>query len=145
MTYMWADSLMLAERAHTLRVLAWGASSVLVGTLVLAMIRVRTRRSALLEAFAWQTMAWGVACLLVGAAFLARLAPRDLSAATRLDRVLWLNIGLDGGYLLVGATLVVLGARLGRRLPLIGAGLAILVQGIALGLLDLLLAARISR
>jgi len=142
---MWADSLLHSERAHLLRLLAWGASSVLVGTLILAGLRVRGRRSALLESFAWQTAGWGTACLLAGSAFLLSLAPRDLGAATRLDRMLWLNIGLDAGYIFIGSTLIVMGARLGRRLGLIGAGIAVIVQGTALGLLDLLLAARISR
>jgi len=70
---------------------------------------------------------------------------RDLAGATRLDRFLWLNIGLDAGYVLVGGTLLVLGWRLARRMGLVGAGLAVIVQGAALALLDLVLAGQISR
>ena len=136
---------MQVERAHLLRLLAWGVSSVLVGTLVVAVLRARNRRSPLLESFAWQTAGWGAVCMLAGAAFLATLAPRDLASATRLDRLLWLNIGLDGGYVLVGASLILVGARPRWRLGLVGAGIAVVVQGLALGLLDLLFAARISR
>ena len=71
----------------------------------------------------------------------SRIAP----AATRLDRLLWLNIGLDGGYVLAGVTLAAVGWRLARSLGAVGAGLGIVVQGLALGVLDLLLATQISR
>jgi len=58
---------------------------------------------------------------------------------------LWLNIGLDAGYVLVGLTLAIVGWKVGRRLGLVGAGIAVVVQGLALALLDLVLAAQISR
>jgi len=56
-----------------------------------------------------------------------------------------LYIGLDVGYVLVGITLVVLGWRLAGRMGLVGAGVAVVVQGAALALLDLVLAGQISR
>jgi hypothetical protein len=74
-----------------------------------------------------------------------QLAPRDVSGATRLDRLLWLNIGLDIGYVLVGTTLIIAGWRAARHLGLVGAGLGILVQGSALALLALMLATQVSR
>jgi hypothetical protein len=76
---------------------------------------------------------------------LRALALRDLASATRLDRFLWLNIGLDAGYVMVGLTLLIGGWRLARRAGLMGAGIAIVVQGLALALLDLVLANQISR
>lgn len=142
---MWADTLLAAERAHVLRLLLWGGGSTLVGTALLAWLHMGRRRSALLEQFGLQTAAWGAAELVFGAISRASLAPRDLTAATRLDRLLWLEIGFDGGYLLVGLTLVALGWALGRRLGVMGAGLAIAIQGVALALLHLLLAGQISR
>ena len=142
---MWADTLLAAERAHIIRLLVWGGGSVLVGTVLLAWLHRGRRRSALLEHFGIQIAGWGAAELAFGATALATLATRDLAAATRLDRLLWLNVGLDAGYVLVGLTLLVTGWRLGRRLGMVGAGLAIVIQGIALGLLDLVLASQISR
>ena len=142
---MWADTLQAAERAHLLRLLVWGASSVLAGTALLAWLRVGARHSALLQHFAIQAVAWGCAEAASALALISRLAPRDSSAATRLDRLLWLNIGLDTGYALVGLTLAIFGWRLGRRLGLVGAGIGVVVQGLALALMDLLLAAQISR
>jgi sulfite exporter TauE/SafE len=74
-----------------------------------------------------------------------RLAPRDLASATRLDRLLWLNVGLDAGYVLVGIVLAVVGWRLARALGPVGAGIAIVIQGLALSVLDLALATQITR
>jgi hypothetical protein len=145
MSFMWADTLLAAERALLLRLLAWGALSVLAGTAILAWLRLRGRSSVLLEQFAVQMAAWGVLELAFVALSWRSLAPRDLSSATRLDRLLWLNAGLDMGYILVGAALAIAGWRLGRRLGLVGAGIGVVVQGAALLLLDLMLASQISR
>ena len=145
MPYMWADTLEAAERAHLLRLLVWGGVSVLTGTALLAWLRTGARQSTLLKHFAIQTAAWGAVDAIIAAALMAQTAPRDLASATRLDRILWLNIGLDAGYALVGITLIVVGWRMGRRLGLVGAGMGVVVQGGALALLDLLLAAQISR
>jgi hypothetical protein len=145
MGFMWADTLLAAEHAHIVRLLVWGGGCVLVGTALLAWLHTGRRRSVLLEHFGIQTAAWGAAELTFGAVARASLATRDLASATRLDRLLWLNVGLDAGYVLVGVTLVVTGWVMGRRLGMAGAGLAVMVQGIALALLDLLLASQISR
>ncbi len=145
MPFMWADTLLVAERAHLMRLVVWGASSILVGTALLAWLRAGARRSALLDHFAIQTAAWGAVDIALAAVARGSLAPRDVAGATRLDRFLWLNVGLDVGYLLVGITLLVLGWRLGRRLGLVGAGIGVVVQGGALLLLDLILASQISR
>lgn len=59
--------------------------------------------------------------------------------------MLWLNVGLSIGFVLVGLTLVVIGWRAVRRLGLVGTGIAVVLQGVALTLLDLLLAGQVSR
>jgi hypothetical protein len=142
---MWADTLLAAEQAHIVRLLLWGGGSAIVGTALLAWLHAGRRRSALLEQFGLQTAAWGTAELAFASIARLSMGPRDLAGATRLDRLLWLEVGLDGGFLLVGLTLVVSGWLLGRRLGMIGAGLAVVVQGVALALLHLLLAGQISR
>jgi len=142
---MWADTLLAAERAHLLRLALWGAASLLIGTALVAMLRLGRPRSPLLKHFGIQTGAWGAVELGVALLLLRSLALRDLSGATRLDRRVWMNIGLDVGYVLVGITLVVIGWRAVRRFGLVGAGMAIVLQGAALAVLDLLLAGQISR
>ena len=145
MQFMWADTLLAVERAHLMRLAVWGGSSLVVGGVLLGLLRLRGVRSSLLDHFGIQTAAWGAIDLALALAAMQRLELRDLAGATRLDRFLWLNIGLDAGYSMVGITLVVIGWRVARRPGLIGAGLAVVVQGLALALLDLLLAGQISR
>jgi len=142
---MWADTLLLAEGAHLLRLLAWGAASLLVGSALLAWLRTGARRSTLLEQFAIQTAGWGAAEIALAAVARTSLGIRDLAGATRLDRLLWLNIGLDAGYMMFGLAVAIVGWRLARRLGHVGAGIAIVVQGGALILLDLAFAIQISR
>lgn len=145
MQFMWADTLLAIERAHLLRLSIWGGASLIVGSVLLVLLRVRRHRSSMLDHFGIQTAAWGALILALSLAGLQHLELRDLAGATRLDRFLWLNIGLDTGYVMVGITLLVLGWRVIRRLGLVGAGLAVIVQGSALALLDLVLAGQISR
>ena len=133
---MWADTLLLAERSHLTRLVAWGAASVLLGSALAALLAVRRARSPLLTHFAIQTAAWGAIDLGLAALAWRGLAMRDADGATRLDRILWLNTGLDVGYVAVGLTLAITGWVLGRRLGPVGAGLGIVVQGAALLVLD---------
>lgn len=146
---MWSDSLLLAERSHLLRLLAWGVGSVVAGSLILVVLIVAARRAArggeggdaagaspLLTHFAIQTAAWGAVDLALAAAAWRGLAMRDAYGAARLDHMLWLNAGLDIGYVAVGVTLAVAGWLLGRRLGAVGAGIGVVVQGVALLALD---------
>ncbi len=136
---MWSDTLLVAERAHLVRLLAWGAASVLVGTALLVLVAARRgvpAGSPLLTNFAIQCAAWGAIDLLIAGVAWRGLALRDVDGATKLDRLLWLNTGLDVGYVGVGIVLAVVGWQLGRRLGLVGAGLGVTVQGLALLVLD---------
>ena len=142
---MFADTLLQLERGHLVRLLVWGALSVLLGTALLGVLAATRRRSPLLHHFALQLAAWGAIDLALGAVAWRGLALRDLAGATHLDRLLWLNIGLDAGYVGVGVTLAVAGWALGRRLSLVGAGLGVIVQGLGLAVLDLYFAAQIAR
>ena len=134
---MWSDTLLALERAHLLRLLAWGAMSVVAGTGLLASLMVRRSDSPLLRHFAIQTSAWGIIVLALAGRGLARAADRDFGSAMQLDRMLWLGLGLDIGLACVGITLAGTGWRLGRRLGAVGAGIAIVLQGMALLVLDL--------
>lgn len=141
---MWSDTLLVAERAHLLRLFAWGGASVLLGTLVVVALLVRRADSPLLRWFGLMTAAWGAVDVAIAAVAWRGLAPRDLAGFTRLDRLLWLNVGLDVGYVAVGVTLAALGWRLGQRLGLVGSGAAVTTQGLALLLLDARLLATLA-
>ena len=142
---MWADSLHLAEQHHLIRLFVWSEASLLVGGILLALTFWRRIPSPLIRHFAIQTAAWGGVSLVI--AFLAwrNLGLRDHAAAVRLDRLVWLNLGLDAGYVAVGATLVFCGWYGARKMGLVGAGLAVMIQGVALGALDWVLAQGIAR
>ena len=134
---MWSDTLLALERAHLLRLLVWGGTSVVAGTGLLAWSMVRRYDSALLRSFSLQTSLWGLVNLAIAGRGLSRLADRDLGSATQLDRLLWLSTGLDIGLILVGLTLAATGWIVGRRLGAVGAGIGVLVQGAGLLFLDL--------
>lgn len=145
MAYQFASDLLELERNHLLKLAAWAALSIVVGTAIIAVLGRRRRESPLLLHFAIQSAAWGVVNLLVVFWASRSLELRDLAAAVALDRFIWLNIGLDVGYVLVGVTLALCGWRLGRRLGLIGAGMGVVVQGLALAVLDLQLSTLVMR
>ena len=134
---MWSDTLLTLERAHLLRLLAWGAMSVVAGTGLLAWLVIGRSSSTLLRNFSVQTSLWGLVNLAIAGRGLLRLAERDFGSATRFDRILWMSTGLDIGVILVGVTLAATGWIVGRRLGAVGAGLGVMLQGAGLLLLDL--------
>lgn len=140
-----ADTLLAAERAHLLRLALWGTVSVAMGLVIWATLRARRRVAPLPLHFAIQTGAWGAVDLAICAAAWRTLSLRSAEAVVSLDRFLWFNIGLDAGYVAVGATLALVGWRLTRSRALVGAGLGVIVQGVALAWLDVILASSIAR
>ena len=118
---MWADTLLSLERGHLIRLALWAAACVLSGTTLLTWLLVRRTTAPLLRHFAIQTAAWGAVNLAIAAWAWRGLAFRDFAGTQRLLNILWLNTGLDVGYAAGG----------------VGAGLGVVVQGVALALLDL--------
>jgi hypothetical protein len=133
---MWSDTLLQLERAHLLRLLVWGGTSTIMGTGVHAWLAASGRRSPLLRHFSAQTGLWGLLVIGVAASGLHRLAERDLASAARLDRLMWLMVGLDTGLLAVGATLALFGWLGDRRLTAVGGGIGIMTQAAGLLVLD---------
>lgn len=142
---MWADALQLAEQQHLVRLFVWSEASIVVGGAMLAVLLWKRVESPMLRHFALQTAAWGGVILILAYIAWRRLGPRDHESAVQLDRLVWLNIGLDLGYLAVGVALAVTGWLTARRLGLVGAGTAIMLQGSVLALLDYVFAQQIAR
>lgn len=142
---MWSDILLAAERQHLVALLLWSALSILAATLIAVMLAARRTRSKLLEHFALQMLLWGAIFGMIAGLELHSLALRDVSAATRLERMVWMNIGLDVGYVGIGAVLAAVGYKLSRSMAAVGAGTGLVVQGLAVLLIDLQFAALISR
>jgi hypothetical protein len=142
---MWADQVLAFERAHLARLLIWGIASIVTGAGCWAFLRQQGIDSPMLRHFAIQTGAWGAIDALLALVARPTLALRDYDGVTRLDRFLWFNCGLDVGYIAVAITLAICGWRLARSKGLIGAGIGVGIQGAALLLLDLRLAALLSQ
>ena len=134
---MWADTLLSLERGHLTRLALWAGACVLSGTSLLAWLMVRRTTAPLLRHFAIQTAAWGAVNLAIVAWAWRGLKFRDFAGTQSLLNVLWLNTGLDVGYAAVGVTLALAAWRWGQRPGGVGAGLGVVVQGVALALLDL--------
>jgi hypothetical protein len=141
---MYADTLLALERLHLLRLLAWGAACVLLGTLLLAALAARRADSPLLRHFASQTAAWGAVDLALAARAWGGLRLRDYDGAAALARELSLFLGVEAGFAAAGVTIAVVGWLLGRRLAPVGVGLGVVVQAAALLVLDGALAGRLG-
>jgi hypothetical protein len=142
---VFADTFFRAEQQHLLRLFVWCALSILTGTALATTLAVRRIRSPLLTQFAAQMAVWGG---IFGAIAIARwttLRIRDLSGATRVERLVWFTTGLDVGFVAVGVALGVMAWFLGRRAGLLGAGIAVAIHGLAVLVIDLQFAASISR
>lgn len=142
---MWADTLFRAEQQHLLRLLFWSGLSILGGTAALTTVVARRLQSPLLKHFAIQMAAWGTVVGAIAGIGWRAARFRDVSGAARLERLVWMSVGLDVGYVAVGAVLAGTAWILAKRMGGVGAGTAIVVQGIALLLIDLQFAAAVSR
>ncbi|MGH7670088.1 MAG: DUF6992 family protein [Gemmatimonadaceae bacterium] len=142
---MLADTLLRAEHLQLFQLLVWGGGSVLIGTFVFVVVAWRRPATTMLRHFATQMIIWGGLEIAYVVVAWQRLGLRDVSGATRLDRLLWLNLGLDLGAVAVGATIAVIGWLGGRRLGLLGSGVGVIVQAVAVFLINAQLAALISR
>jgi len=142
---VWADLVLRAERHHAAELLAWAALSLVMATASAVVTKSRRGQSALLGAFAGQLAVWAVVVGAVGAIELQRLTMRDLSSATRLERLTWARAGLDVGIIGMGVVLGSASQILARSQRGLGAAVAIVAQGLALFVIDLRLIAVISR
>lgn len=141
---MFADTLLRAEQMHVFRLLIWGSASIIVGTLIFVAITWRRPATALLRHFGVQMVVWGALEMVYAAATWHGLALRDVSGATRLDRAVWFNLGLDIGGVGIGAAIAIGGWIRDRRLGAVGAGIGVILQSAALFLINAELAVLIS-
>ena len=136
---MWADTLQTLEQQHFLRLLIWGAASVLIGTAILVIFRLARIRAPLATHVAAQCAVWGAAALLWGGYNYQSVPLRDYEAAASLARMLWLVIALEAGAIVLGVTFASFGWAFGRRIGSVGTGVGVVLQAGALLFLDLML------
>lgn len=138
---MWADSLLDLERSQLLRLLVWCAGNVLVGTTLLLVLAARRHlhSAPLLQHFAIQTIAWSAIAGISGLAWWQSLQLREYSGLLRLVNRLWLLTGLEVGLIATGATLALYAwrsTRVAPRFGAVGAGIGMVLQGLAFLLLS---------
>jgi len=139
-----------SERAHLRRLGIWAASNIVAGAGLLALARPETSPLAAppvqLEGVAVQSIAWGAingAIVLIGL-----FAPKGEPPLTReealakeddLGKVLWVNVGLDAGYMMAGGTMIAAGAfGADPAVQWQSHGAGIVTQGAALLALDVI-------
>jgi hypothetical protein len=142
---VWADTLLSAERQYVARTLIWAALSIIAATALAVLIAARRIKSPVLSQFAVQLGGWGLVLGVVGALEWQGLHLRDLAGAARLERETWMRVGFDVGLVGMGAVLAGASRALGRSLAGMGAAAGLAVQGVALLIIDLQLAAVVSR
>ena len=142
---MWSDTLLAAERSHLIRLVIWAVTSAVLGTMVVTIVVARRMSAPIALWFAIQTLVWGSLELLIAAARWSALSMRDVSGATRLDRLTWFAIGLDVGIIAAGVAAVLIAWRIARNLRAIGGGLGVVAQGLGLLVLDLTFASILAR
>ncbi len=143
-----------AEADHLRRLGLWGASSVVGGAGLFALSQPALLGDGAprqLEGFAIQSMAWGGINLAIVA--IGSLAPKTtptmstmskmradaLDAEDDLAKVLWVNVGLDVGYMMAGGTMMA-ASQLGAEpsVDWLSHGAGIVTQGAGLFILDLI-------
>ena len=132
-----------SQRGHLWRVATWGATSLIGGAI--AATALDDQRQPLWRGFAVQSAAWGAVNLGIGASGLLFMKaptrgapwPAVHRAERRYHDILLFNMGLNVGYVAIGATAVV-ASYCGVTSPRAwrGHGAAIIVQGAALLALD---------
>lgn len=142
---MWADTFLRLEQQHALLLLLWAACTILSATAVAIPIAAQRRDSPLLAHFATQLAAWGLLAAIVAGIEWHGIHLRDLAGATRVERFTWLRSGFDLGIVGMGSMLAVAGRVMARSPRATGAGMAIILHGLALFAIDAQFASKVSR
>lgn len=130
-----------AERAHLTRLGVFAGASALTGGTMMAVAWDDPRA----RHFAIQSVPWaGVDAIIVGAAWKGAGRVKSPAEIATTREVLQLNVGLDAGYMMAGATMGVLGRH--RGMPGVeGAGWGIVAQGLGLLVLDVIVLRQMPR
>ena len=141
---MWADTLLRAEQLHLLRVLAWGALTVLVGTALTVAGSMPRGRGSILRPLGAPLAGLGVVEVVAAGAMYRAAALTDAAGAVRLQNLAWLQLGLFAGCAAAGVLLAVV-SRAARLPRASGAGVALAVHGAALVALTAAFVPAVSR
>ena len=142
---MWADSFLRFEQQHVFLLLLWAGSTVLSGTSIAIVLAAQHRESPLLAHFAMQLAGWGVLAGILAGVEWHGIHLRDVAGATRVERLAWLRIGFDLGIMGMGVILAAAGRVMARSPRMVGAGMAVVINGLALFAIDVQFVGNVSR
>lgn len=125
----------IALYQHLIRLGIWAIISIIFGLIVIW----QKWDKPFWQNFGLQCAVWGLIDGIIVLFGLHNQSRPDILAAVKLREFLWLNEGLDMGYLALGITLVLIAKNIGDSPRLLGAGSAVAIQGFALLLLDTIL------
>lgn len=141
---MWADALLGAEHLHLLRILAWGALTVVVGTALVVITTLSRARGGALGALGAPLAALGALEILAAAIVYRAAGLLDAAGAARLQNLVWLQLGFYAACAVAGVLIAAL-ARRARLSPAFGGGLALAIHAAALVALTALFIPFVSR
>ncbi|HEY1099016.1 MAG TPA: hypothetical protein VGF99_08805 [Myxococcota bacterium] len=137
-----------AESDHLKRLGLWGASNVVAGAGLLALgspgVSPLEAPPPALRGFGIQSLGWGAVNLAIagiglvgGAADTALTREEALAAEDDNGKVLWVNVGLDVGYMMAGGVLIAAGASGAQpAVDWTAHGAGVVTQGLGLLVLD---------
>jgi hypothetical protein len=147
----WADTLRALESLAYLKFVVWGASSILVGSGLLAWVLLRTTRaqdagSGVASSLARAILLGGVLALAFGAWGRSTLRLRDLAGAIALERAAWALVAVAGvtGIVAVARGVALL-RRAGRDEAAVGRALGVALHALAFAIFALQLARAVER
>lgn len=133
---MWPEITYTEMHQHLVRLGIWAVFSILLGAFLLVKYRTSLDR----QHFSLQAISWGIIDGVIVLVGLYNQTLPNLADIAKLREFLWLNEGLDIGYVGVGITLILWGSRtVAPSLSLKGAGLGVVLQGLVLLILDSIL------
>lgn len=129
---MWADTVFTLEYHHLMRLMIWGASCAVAGTLALVWCVRKSVEAPLVRAFAMTCLVGGAATVVAALTGWRGLALRDFAGLQQLLGVLWLVTGMAVGVMASAVAIMLLAFRHEARPTVMGAGLSVFVQALAL-------------
>lgn len=132
------NTLLLSEKTffllhqHLVRLGIWAIFSIISGLILLW----KKSISDFWQQFGLQFLVWGLIDGIIVVFGLRDTARLDIVGIIKLREFLWLNEGLDVGYVAVGITLFLVGRHNNYSAKLMGAGISVAIQGFILFLLD---------
>jgi hypothetical protein len=134
-TNLLSEEVFIALQQHLFRLGIWAIASVVIGVLAI----LKKWKEPFWQHLSLQFITWGLIdgiIVLFGFFDKKRL---DFLAFVKLKEFLWLNEGLNISYIAVGVTLVLVARSLTNSPRLLGAGIAVTIQGFILFTLDTIL------